>query len=611
MLTAFSDWYASSQAPAVAGFRGFLRRHLMLRRAAQMVLATARIVASGARTLSGFRRAILDRLWPERLRLRAVMAARSTGGRISVAGLVRMLDAMPRRARVLCIGGPLEIEQVGIVARCMRAVVTGAAPTASGAHSDAARRQMFDIVILVPPSAAAQEISDLRRQFAGWPRLICFDAGELEPQAAAITLPSPRTDAEPTRIVLLNDGGFHGGAGVAAKRQAASFLLNGWNVAILAWSLKGTNDKLAVTGRRDLDGRVGLHTERRAHWTQGLTPRQIAEALTEKVVSLHPDAVIVENIHGAEWPIEIVACLRQAGLRVSVYMHDCYWVTGRCAYAGSCTLFRSGCDASCPTPNEYPALPPSLIAEAWRLRGDAFTAPQAVPLIANSNWTRDFAVQRFGAGAHTAVIHLGLDHRLFAPIDKAAARKLLGLPQDKTIVLMGAVNLAERRKGGSLFRSLCERLSDDDGVVTVLFGRSSGHHRARSLGTVEDERLMPFIYSAADIFVSTAVEEAFGQTLLEASACGVPVVALNVGGVRDVVRHGETGLLVDDLSSADLLVSVEKLIADPQLRDRLGRGGRARVEQAFTLEHQARAWSAYFDREREDQRRSANASTHR
>ena len=522
-----------------------------------------------------------------------------------------MLDAMPRRARVLCIGGPLEIEQVGIVARCKRAVVTGAAPTASGAHSDAARRQMFDIVVLVPPSAAAQEISDLRRQFAGSPRLICFDAGELEPQAGR--LPPSRTALPPSR----------------RDRRASCFSTTGVFMAVPGWrrngrwlrscSTAGTSrfwrgrsgdcDKLAVTGRRDLDGRVGLHTERRATiGRQGLTPHQIAEALTEKVVSLDPDAVIVENIHGAEWPIEIVACLRQAGLRVSVYMHDCYWVTGRCAYAGPCTLFRSGCDASCPTPNEYPALPPRLIAEAWRLRGDAFTGPQAVPLIANSSWTRDFAVQRFGASAHTAVIHLGLDHRLFAPIDKAAARDLLGLPHDKTIVLMGAVNLAERRKGGPLFRSLCERLSDDDGVATVLFGRSSGRHGARSLGTVEDERLMPFIYSAADIFVSTAVEEAFGQTLLEAAACGVPVVALNVGGVKDVVRHGETGLLVDDLSGADLLASVEMLIADPQLRDRLGRGGRAHVEQALTLEHQARAWSAYFDREREA-RRGANTST--
>jgi glycosyltransferase involved in cell wall biosynthesis len=70
----------------------------------------------------------------------------------------------------------------------------------------------------------------------------------------------------------------------------------------------------------------------------------------------------------------------------------------------------------------------------------------------------------------------------------------------------------------------------------------------------------------------------------------VPVVAFNVGGVADVVVDGETGLLIDTISSVGLLAAANRLIADPDLRMRLGRNGRKRVELHFTLSRQASAW---------------------
>jgi glycosyltransferase involved in cell wall biosynthesis len=260
-------------------------------------------------------------------------------------------------------------------------------------------------------------------------------------------------------------------------------------------------------------------------------------------------------------------------------------------------LFRDGCDATCPTAQEYPRLAPEKIAPAWAQRTKLFTEPSAIPLVANSRWTRDTAVQRYGAAANIGVIHLGLDHALFAPVPKDAARRLLGLPHDKTIVAMGAIDICDQWKGGRLFHETVKALHERDDVAVVLFGRSSEKIAAtKAFGFVQDDRLMPIILSAADIFVSTGIAESFGQTLLEASACAVPVVAINVGGVPDVVVHGKTGLLVDRPSTKEILGAVESLIADPSARDALGRNGRARVEENFTLTHQADAWVEYFKR---------------
>jgi hypothetical protein len=85
----------------------------------------------------------------------------------------------------------------------------------------------------------------------------------------------------------------------------------------------------------------------------------------------------------------VLSRLRAAGIAVVAYMHDCHFVTGRCAHMGPCTKFVTGCDMDCPTAHEPPRLARDQIAPAWRERAEIFAGPAAVPLIANSNWTRD------------------------------------------------------------------------------------------------------------------------------------------------------------------------------------------------------------------------------
>ena len=196
----------------------------------------------------------------------------------------------------------------------------------------------------------------------------------------------------------------------------------------------------------------------------------------------------------------------------------------------SCTLFKTGCDERCPTAHEYPALPAEKIAPAWRERESLFTGPARIALVGNSNWTRALAAQRFGEKAAIEMVHLGLDHEMFAPIPKQTARRLLGVPDDKPIITMGAVDVHNQWKGGPLFHRLLTMLAEREDLDVVLFGQSSETLKCRkAFGLVLDERLIPLILSAADIYVSTATAESFGQSLLEASACALPVVAVQCG----------------------------------------------------------------------------------
>jgi len=276
-------------------------------------------------------------------------------------------------------------------------------------------------------------------------------------------------------------------------------------------------------------------------------------------------------------------------------MHDCFWATGRCAYPVSCQLYKTGCDETCPTADEYPALERDKISAAWRAKAEIFAGDRPVPLVTNSAWTRDVAKARYGDGARIDSVRLAVDHELFAPIPKAVARRLLGLPTEGAFVVMGAVDILNKWKGGDLFRGIHDRLLGRRDVSLLLFGQSSDLLKStRSFGFIGDERLMPFILSSADIFVGTATEEAFGQTLLEAAACGVPVVAFDRGGVSDAVINGTTGLLVKNVDVGELEAAINRLLADASLRELLGRNARERVESHFTLVKQADAWIDYL-----------------
>jgi glycosyltransferase involved in cell wall biosynthesis len=170
--------------------------------------------------------------------------------------------------------------------------------------------------------------------------------------------------------------------------------------------------------------------------------------------------------------------------------------------------------------------------------------------------------------------------------------------------------VAMMRDGDKLasYRLLAEalaRLDDLDWTLTVvgdgraraaiepLFGK-----RAKFLGAVSEARL-PAIYAAADIYVWPAVREAYGMALLEAQAAGLPAVAGNVGGVPDILRDGETGLLARDGDAEDFAAKLRLLLTDPARRAAMG----ARARETVAAEHSLASAAATLDAVLRDVRR--------
>jgi glycosyltransferase involved in cell wall biosynthesis len=329
------------------------------------------------------------------------------------------------------------------------------------------------------------------------------------------------------------------------------------------------------------------------HQDQGYTEADIVQAVLREVISIDPDVIIVGNLHGARWPISLLEALGKLDALTVAYMHDCYYISGRCAYPGQCRLYETGCDERCLTADKYPPLDRSKIAEAWQLRRRIFCGRNGLPLATNSRWTLGMAQRNLSNLFYADVVYLGLDEDLFKPIDRLLARRLLRIPDNRFVVLCGAVNLSDKRKGGHLLKQIVSALSKK--VLFLMFGAESERLKGvMPTGLIRDYRKMPLLYSAADIFLGTALEEAFGQTLCEAAACELPVVAFNVGGVPEIARHDMNARLVNQFSARGAIDEIGFFMDNTSKRREYGRAGREIVTRQFSLMKQGERWMEYL-----------------
>jgi glycosyltransferase involved in cell wall biosynthesis len=197
------------------------------------------------------------------------------------------------------------------------------------------------------------------------------------------------------------------------------------------------------------------------------------------------------------------------------------------------------------------------------------------------------------------VIPLALDTEVFCPRDRRGAREALGISPDALVVLFVASLISQPIKGFALLAQALNGLGDLTNLLLVSVGRDTPSVEVQiphlPLGYLGNERLRSLVYSAADVFVMPSVQEAFGQTALEAIACGTPVVGFGVGGIPDMVRPGITGLLVPALDVNTLRAAIRALLQNPARRAEMAANCRRIAVEEYALEVQARRYIELYE----------------
>jgi D-inositol-3-phosphate glycosyltransferase len=220
-----------------------------------------------------------------------------------------------------------------------------------------------------------------------------------------------------------------------------------------------------------------------------------------------------------------------------------------------------------------------------RVRAEAEVIGCCDSIIANSVEEVSQLERLYGADpSRIEIVPPGVEHAFFSPGDRRGARRALGLADVPTLLFVGRI---QPLKGLDVAVAALARLPRTDARLVVV-GGPSGADGPAELARVEKlaadlgvghridfvppqpHHLLSTWYRAADVVVVPSRSESFGLVALEASACGVPVVAAAVGGLRTLVQHGRTGVLVEGRDPAHFADAIARVLANPAWAAQLG-----------------------------------------
>ncbi len=309
----------------------------------------------------------------------------------------------------------------------------------------------------------------------------------------------------------------------------------------------------------------------------------------------------VINLHWVGWEYVKIEALRKFKVPLVWTLQDMWPFTGGCHYSEECDRYTNSCGA-CPQLRSGKEL--DLSRWVWQRKAKAWKDIN-LTVVAPSSWIAKCArSSSLFRERRVEVIPFCLDTEQYKPIDQQKARELLNLPQDKQLVLFGALSATQdRRKGFHLLLPALQNLSQSgwrDRIELVVFGSDQPNNppnlgfKTHYLGSLSDDLSLARVYSAADVMIAPSIQESFGQTGSESLACGTPVVAFDGTGLKDIVDHQQNGYLVRPFEIEDLAQGIAWVLEDKQRHHKLCIQAREKAEREFALEVQARRYLSLY-----------------
>lgn len=302
---------------------------------------------------------------------------------------------------------------------------------------------------------------------------------------------------------------------------------------------------------------------RKAFWQQRVPNPWLKKMLQE----IRPDVVNVHLITRGYAPITLFSELE---LPIVWTLHGMWAFTGGCHYSGSCENYLQDCGA-CPKLGSRNVH--DLSYKTLQKKKDLWKNAD-ISVVGASNWLADCARQSaLFRDARVDVIHYPMDINKFKPQDKAISRNTLGLSADKKILLFGARDIGDQRKGFHFVQQALSAMSAEAkaSLELVVFGGGAPQHdmdlgvNVVYLGHIQDAQKMITLMSAADVFAAPSIEDNLPNIVVEATCCGTPSISFAVGGLPDIIEHQRNGYLAKPYDVSDLRNGIEWLMQNDTL----------------------------------------------
>lgn len=392
------------------------------------------------------------------------------------------------------------------------------------------------------------------------------------------------------KVVAVSYSDINGGASRAAYRIHRALLSQGVDSAMCVsealagdWTVRGPAskwDKAAVKARLAIGDAMAacIKTENRVSHSAAVAPTSRAHRLNES------DADVV-HLHWVNREMMSIRDIARIKKPVIWTLHDMW------AFCGAEHYNEDGRWREGYTRDNRPESESGFDLNRWVWGRKRKHWRRPIQIVTPTRWLASCV--RESALLHdwpVTVVHYAIDTEAWRPMDKRITRSLLGVPDDVPLLAFGAVAAtSDKRKGFDLLRGALQHLR---GAVPdlhlLVFGQMAPRipddvgFPVHYAGYLHDDLSLRMLYSAADVMAIPSRQDNLPNTGIEALSCGTPVVAFDVCGLPDIVKHEETGYLAKPFDCEDFAHGISWVLGDADRHDRLARNARDDAVRRFS-----------------------------
>jgi len=408
------------------------------------------------------------------------------------------------------------------------------------------------------------------------------------------------------RILFINKYDTVGGAGIAAFRlhEALHNQFNSTN-CFLVGIKKSNYDYIIPTRRHGLENFIerGLNFIFNQAGLQYFYHPFSTKNIIKFTKDFLPDIISVHNIHGGYFKTSLLKEISEIAPVVWT-LHDMWAFTANAAYTfgdESWKNFKAG-------KNEKKYFPQiGLQTGDWLLRRkkDIYSKSN-LTIVTPSHWLTDMAKQSpIFKDKEIVTIHNGIDLNVFYPRNKKVIRERLGIKNgEKAVVFIAEKMSSSIRKGSKDLVNILKILNKDinNKIHLISVGQSNPGFLGNCKNFIlhetgyiyEQEKLAEFL-SAGDVFVLPTRDDNLPTTLIEASACGIPSVAYDVGGCKEIVEDGKNGYIIKPFNSNAFAEKIRNIIEDEEQWSNLSGNSKQIAAEKFDVKLMAKNYYSLFE----------------
>ena len=370
------------------------------------------------------------------------------------------------------------------------------------------------------------------------------------------------------KILLVNTSSATGGAAIAARRLMDALEKNGAEVKMLVRDKDDDDPRVEALPPSFLlkakfvaeRAEIFLENKCKKHRLFEVDNAAHGTNITRLPIFDWADVIHLHWVNQAMLSLDDIRKILQSGKPVWWTLHDMWPFTGICHHARQCEGWKKQC-GNCPIlyngGNDG-----DMSHRTFKKKQQVYSEGQ-IRIVACSNWLAELA-RKAPLFQYYSVesIPNPINTAFYTPGDKIAARKQLGLPLDKKLLLFVAYRATDRNKGisylGDALTNIQERNADFAAQMGLIIVGKEAEAAAVGIpcecfpqGYVTDAERMLLCYQAADLLVMPTLQDNLPNTIAEAMACGTPCVGFRVGGLPQMIAHRRNGYLARYLDAAD------------------------------------------------------------